>query len=79
MRYDQIVRSRDGKQRHIQQLDEVKVPDVWHTLMVLQDQVDAVPTRALTAQDVQMLMETWHLCHDLLTHVKRINVEPQTP
>ena len=78
MRYDQIVRSRDGKQRHIQHLNDVKVPDAWHTLMVLQDQVEGVPTRALTAGDVEILMETWSLCHDLLTHVKRVNVEPRT-
>lgn len=78
MRYDQIVRSRDGQQRHIQHVNEVKIPDAWHALMVLQDQVEGIATRPLTANDVEALMETWHLCHDLLTHVKRINAEPNS-
>ena len=78
MRYDQIVRAREGTARHIQHVDEVKIPDLWHTAMAMQAQVDGEPDRELTAADVEMVLETWHLCHDLLKHVKRVCKEPDT-
>jgi hypothetical protein len=30
MRYEQIVRSLDGTLRHITNVEEVKIPDLWH-------------------------------------------------
>lgn len=76
MRYDQIVRAKDGQQRHIQHVNEIKIPDAWHAIMVAQDQVEGISHRQLTAADVEAMTEVWHLCHDLLNHIKRINSEP---
>jgi hypothetical protein len=33
----------------------------------------------LTETDAKMILETWHLCHDLLVdHIKRVCTEPDT-
>jgi len=72
MRYNQIVRAKDGTARHIQHVDEVRIPDLWHTYMAIKDQ------QQLTAEDAEMVLETWTLCHDLLKHIKRVCVEPNS-
>lgn len=78
MRYNQIVRAREGTSRHIQHVDEVKIPDLWHTAMAIKEQAEGRPDRPLNAEDATMVMETWILCHDLLQHIKRVCVEPNT-
>jgi hypothetical protein len=46
---------------------------VLHSLTpCLQNNVDTKKRCGVTARDVQMIVETWHLCHDLLNHVKAI-------
>ena len=72
MRYNQIVRAKDGTKRHIQLVDEVKIPDLWHITMAMKE------GRPMTEEDVAMVLETWCLCHDLLDHVKRVCKEPDT-
>lgn len=80
MRYDQIVRSKEGTDRHVQSLDEIHVPDIWHTVMLVQELVEGgTPERQLTKEDADMLLETWSLCHNLLKHIERVNQEPKTP
>lgn len=80
MRYDQIVRSREGTDRHVQPLDEVRVPDIWHTAMIVKELAEGrTPERRLTKEDAEMLLDTWHLCHDLLKHIERVNREPKSP
>lgn len=80
MRYDQIVRSREGMDRHVQSLDEIRVPDIWHATMLVQALAEGrTPERQFTKEDAEMLLETWSLCHDLLKHIERINQEPKTP
>ena len=69
MRYNQIVRSKDGTQSHIQNVDEIKIPDLWHAYMAIKDKY---PDHA------DAVLETWHLCRDLLKHVKRVCVEPNS-
>lgn len=78
MRYDQIVRARDGQARRIVHLDEVVVPKAWPILMVMQDQAEGHGARTLTTDDVEQMQELWYLCQDLLKHIKRITVEPRT-
>jgi hypothetical protein len=79
MRYDQIIRSREGTDRHVQSLEEISVPDIWHTVMLVKDLAEGrTPERQFTKADAEMLLETWSLCHDLLKHIERINQEPGT-
>lgn len=79
MRYDQIVRSREGMDRHVQSLDEIRVPDIWHTVTVVQNIAEGgTPEQRFTKEDAEMLLETWSLCHDLLKHIERVNREPKT-
>lgn len=79
MRYDQIVRSKGAMAQHIQRVDEVKIPDVWHTLDVLRNQVEGREARPLNRDEVEAVYELWHLSHDLLNHIKRINGEEHRP
>lgn len=77
MRYDQIVRSRDGKQRHIVSVNEVDIPDLWHTAERIRDAA-AGKASDLTEADADLVIETWALCHDLLNHIKRVCREPNS-
>lgn len=59
MRYDQIVRSREGMDRHVQSLDEIRVPDIWHTVTVVKNIAEGeTPERRFTKEDAEMLLET---------------------
>ena len=72
MRYNQIVRAKEGTQRHIVEVDEVKIPDLWHTIDAVRDHAKGESKARLTAKQADMVYETWTLCHDLLKHIKRI-------
>ena len=78
MRFDQIVRAEEGTQRHIQEVNEVQIQDLWHTAMVIQAHAEGRAEPRLTATDAEMVLEVWALAHDLLTHIKRVCVEPKT-
>lgn len=73
MRYNQIVQAKDGTNRHIQHVDGVKTPDLWHPAKAIKD------GRPLTDRDEERILVTWFLCHDLLDHVKRVCNEPDSP
>jgi len=61
MRHNQIVRAKGATGQHIQDIDEIEIPDLWGLIGKLKSERNR---RAVT--------ETWHLCHDLREHVKRI-------
>lgn len=77
MRYEQIVRSQGGKQRHIVNVNDVDIPDLWHTAERIRDAAGG-EAMELTEQDAELVIETWALCHDLLEHIKRVCKEPRT-
>jgi len=78
MRYNQIVRAKEGTARHIQDVNEIKIPDLWHTAALIQAQAEGQAERPLSADDAEMVLEVWALAHDLLTHIRRVCVEPNT-
>ena len=55
----------------------MKIPDLGHLAMAIKAQAEGQTSRRLTEADAKMLLETWHLCQDLLTHVKRVCIEPR--
>jgi hypothetical protein len=69
MRYDQIVRSKSALNQHILRVEDLKIPDLWGT-------VGRMRKRKMRKADIANVEETWHLCHDLLKHVKRVCKEP---
>jgi hypothetical protein len=77
MRYDQIVRSKQGTKRHIVKVSEVDIPDLWHVAEKIRDAASGEGIR-LTPEDAEEVIETWALCHDLLEHIKRVCREPNS-
>jgi hypothetical protein len=75
MNYDEIVRSKEGKQTRIQRVDEIEIPDLWHLAMAMQNKIEGAGRLKLENGDVDEILETWHLCHDLLKHIHRICAE----
>ena len=66
-----IVRAPKGEGRTEVPLEDVQVPDMWHLAMWLKS-----PSRAQTLDQMsmehwgEMVLETWHLAHDLLLNIK---------
>ena len=62
MQYDQPNRSREGTDRHVQSLDEIQVPDIWHAVMLVQGLAEGKTSeRQFTKEDAEMLHEVWSL------------------
>jgi hypothetical protein len=57
-----ILRSKGGTAERTVPLNEVKVPDCWHLAMGLR--------KAGDEEGAGMVLETWHLAHDLLQDLK---------
>jgi hypothetical protein len=62
---DTIVRSPGGARRRDVVLREVQVPDAWHAAMALKD--------AGYNDMMDIVLETWHLAHDLLHNLRMPN------
>ena len=78
MRYDQIVRAKEGTQRHILKVEDAVVPDVWHVFVKMKGTVKSKKGVTFTKKEADMVHETWVLCHDLLKHIQRVCKEPDT-
>ena len=80
MRYEQVVRAKGAKKQHIQHVDEIKVPDMWHLYSQMLDAIEDPAGKPVLVDQAkaEQLLETWHLCHDLLNHLKRVCVEPRS-
>lgn len=70
MRFDHIVRARDGASRRIEKVGDIKVPDLWHLSESIRESGKGRKQQREKAADA--VVETWALCHDLLKHIKRI-------
>lgn len=57
-----IVRAPKGSERKVVNINGIQVPDLWHVAMCLDDQDEKVWS--------DMVLECWHLCHDLVTNIK---------
>lgn len=60
-----IIRNPNGSARHEVDVNDIVVPDLWHVAMWLRRQGE-------TEASAEVL-ETWHLCHDLLNVLKESN------
>lgn len=54
-----FTRSKGGSKERIVNADEVQVPDLWHIAM------------AADEEDQVMILECWHLCHDMLRTLQK--------
>jgi hypothetical protein len=63
-RINQVVRSKGGAGHHVAQLRELSVPDCWHAATKLR--------AAGHADEAEVVLEAWHLCHDLLDHARKV-------
>ena len=63
-RIQQVGRALGGTHKHIAQLSELAVPDCWHVAMRLAEAGDESGSK--------LVLETWHLCHDLLKHLHKL-------
>jgi hypothetical protein len=53
-----ILMAEGGTEERTVEAKRIEIPDLWHLAMRLE------------GQDRAMVLETWHLCHDLLKHIK---------
>lgn len=63
-RVTQIVRSPGGTAKHVTNLNEVEVPDCWHIAQHL--------AKEGNERASEVVLETWHLCHDLVRHLRKL-------
>lgn len=63
-----LIRAPGGSGQKEVPLRSVTVPDLWHLYVHLKS--SGCPRDLLAAEKV---LETWHLCHDLLVAVRRTN------
>ena len=59
---DALILAPRGTARKVVLLSEVQVPDLWHIAMMLKE-------KGYLDEHIKVL-ETWHLCHDLLAYAK---------
>ncbi len=60
-----IIRAPKGEDRREISIDKIEVPDLWFIGMALID--DGNRTGG------EMVLETWHLAHDLITNIQAHN------
>ena len=75
-----ITRAPRGTAREVIKLDEVQIPDLWHTATLLNDLQDKAKSHSeilLADRDIDVLathsnnvLKCWHLCHDLLENLR---------
>ena len=78
MKHDQILRTWGDPDKYFQHVDDVKIPSLWPEVQAIGTHVNEGTPLMLNAEDAKAILETWHLCNDLLNHVKRTCKETQT-
>ena len=63
-RPDIITMAKGGTVERDVPLKEIEIPDLWHIAGRLKDGGTHIP------RDADDVLECWHLCHDLLKHIK---------
>lgn len=58
-----ITRAKGGAKERKVRVDKIKIPDLWPIYRDLRQS-------EFTRTEAMMVLETWHLCHDLLRAVK---------
>lgn len=62
---EKIIRAAKGIGRREIPVDQIEVPDLWHTAMYLKDH--GLPTAG------DQVLDCWHLSHDLITNIQAHN------
>lgn len=60
-----IIRAPEGTDRREVEVDKIKVPDLWHVAVYLQDKDNT--------QWATQILDCWHLAHDLITNIQAHN------
>ena len=55
-----VILNKGGTKERSVDVKKLQVPDMWHIVM-----------RAGNVRDQKKILEVWHLCHDLLNHLKQ--------
>lgn len=55
-----ITRAPRGMNQREVKIADIKIPDLWSVAMSFKKE----------SEEREMILETWHLCHDLLEHIK---------
>lgn len=61
-----VVMAERGKRERSVPLNEIVVPDLWHVAMRQGTKRD----KRSSKMDQEMILEVWHLAHDLLKHLR---------
>lgn len=71
---DTIIRAPKGSLRKTVKVDEIIIPDLWHVAMYHQDAATKPSLnhveRAWHKKQAEMILDTWHLTHDLITNIQ---------
>jgi len=70
-----ITRAKGGTGEHTVDVNDIQVPDLWHIVRALKDpeklkSLSSVRNRDLAFECGEATIRCWHLCHDLLRHIK---------
>ena len=70
-----IVRAKGGSGEHVANLEDIQVPDIWHIAQTLKDparlkDLSRVGNRELAVWSGDEVLKLWHLCHDLVRHIR---------
>jgi hypothetical protein len=81
-----ITLAKGGTAERVVKVEEIQIPDLWHLAMFIQDHEDEIYERVghnhLALDNLlagkpagrpkwsEAILETWHLCHDLLRTVQ---------
>jgi hypothetical protein len=60
----ELTRARGGTAERQIPINRVEIPDLWHIALELPGEIDDANTPR------GAVLEVWHLCHDLLSHIK---------
>lgn len=62
-----ITRAKGGTLERKENVKDIRIPDMWHLAMELPDENDRA-----------MLLECWHLAHDLLRTLQELKLPRKT-
>jgi len=70
MENTKITLSKGGTEERTVEARDITVPDLWHVAMFLKDYAKTTPNPLMLQKAADEILETWHLAHDLLRHIK---------
>lgn len=68
-----VTLSKGGKAEREAEVDEIEIPDLWHTAMRLKELGNSESDLRLSENFTKAsedILKTWHLAHDLKRHIQ---------